>query len=295
MISFVVLHYNDYNITVECVNHLLCLNDQANITIYVVDNGSPNQSGKRIKELYSDEPKVIVILSDENLGFAKGNNLGYVEAKKNNPDFIVVMNNDVIIEQQDFIERLINMPRNKEYEVIMPDIVNKIGVHQNPFRLKPLSNSEVRKNYLKILFLNFVYHCPIVNSIWCNRKKRSNIQNTQRNLSFSNFEMMVPHGACVIYSQKWIEKEQVAFVPDTFLYGEEDILYEYIVNRNYKTIFAPGLSVKHFEDVATGSVIKSDLKKAQFLFRNSLRSQKVFLRIRRQNNKGMHYSIEDEH
>ena len=73
MISFVILNYKSTNDTIECV--------------------------KLIKKYTSD-----LILLKDNVGFAKGNNEGCVYAiDKYHPDFLCVINSDIIINQKDFI------------------------------------------------------------------------------------------------------------------------------------------------------------------------------------------------
>ena len=45
--------------------------------IIIVDNASPNGSVKQIRELYGADSTVDIIESSSNLGYARGNNLGY--------------------------------------------------------------------------------------------------------------------------------------------------------------------------------------------------------------------------
>lgn len=59
-----------------------------------------------------------------------------------------------------------------------------------------------------------------------------------------NWKDFVPHGSCIIFNKKWIEKEDFAFVPITFLYYEEEILYSYIKKNKYSMLFYPDLCVK---------------------------------------------------
>lgn len=291
MIAFVVLHYNDLKVTIDCVNALLQLELNNEIGIVVVDNGSPNDSGEILKNIFLNYNNVEVVLTGVNYGFAKGNNYGYRLAKQlYKPDYVVVMNNDVMIEDSLFIYKLKSNNHLLDYEVIMPDIISKNGVHQNPFRQKPLSNSALRKNYYEMFLFLVLYHIPIINTIWSSRNKKRGVVLAEEK-QYSSYEMMVPHGACVIFSKKWIDNEDVVFVPDTFLYGEEDILYEYIINKRYRTYFEKTLIVKHLEDVATSSVVKTDLKKAQFLFKNSFASQKVLRRLRKYNLHNWNYNI----
>src|SRR6202012_908693 len=59
--------------------------------VIVVDNGSKEVHGDEFKAAY---PGLVYIRSEENLGFAGGNNLGIVQAKG---EFLLLLNNDTEI------------------------------------------------------------------------------------------------------------------------------------------------------------------------------------------------------
>ena len=80
MIVFVVLHYKVFEETRKCILSLLKL--QGDKRIVIVDNHSPNNSGRKLVEEYKNMPEVKVIITQYNLGFACGNNIGYQFAKK---------------------------------------------------------------------------------------------------------------------------------------------------------------------------------------------------------------------
>lgn len=105
--GFVVLHYLALVSTLTCVSRILRQEDAGlDVRIVVVDNGSPNGSGERLKSLLADEPQVEVLFCEENLGFARGNNAGYRHLLDTcDPEFVVVLNNDVMLER-DFLQRV---------------------------------------------------------------------------------------------------------------------------------------------------------------------------------------------
>lgn len=105
MICFVILHYQAEQETVNCINNIKEKVQSAK-KIVVVDNASPNGSGEYLQKRYDSDSEVEIVLLDKNLGFAKGNNWGFRVAKKYAPDFVVVMNNDVLLEQEDIVFRI---------------------------------------------------------------------------------------------------------------------------------------------------------------------------------------------
>ena len=291
-VAYVILHYQNIEETRACVNSIQINHGSGRTIIVIVDNASPNGTGKLLYDEYTDSEEIVVLKNKDNLGFAKGNNIGYIYAKnKHNPDFIVVMNNDVMIEQNDFIGVMRDTAILKEYEIILPDIVNKNGIHQNPYKERPLTDREIDISIRNKRILLALYTIPGINVLW-NKTHEKKLHFGSKVANKPYTEMLLPHGSCVIYSKKWIEKENFAFVPETFMYGEEEILYEYVINRAYRTYFFPDLKVKHLEDMATSTVLKTNIKKAQFQLRNSLVAAKVLRKIRTANNEQRRFDIE---
>ena len=262
MVSFVVLHYNDFNVTCKCIEHLLQINEIEEHTIIIVDNASPNGSGIRLKKMFENNNIIDVILIAKNCGFAKGNDVGYYYAKKKGEmEYIIVMNNDVMIKDSDFINKLTRLNLCQKAEVVLPEIINKNGKQQNPYRLKPVATKDINKMLLQKIILMILYYMPFFCNILIKRNLKKQSKEELYYDPIDNYtEMLVPHGSCVIYTKKWIRNEDIAFIPDTFMYHEEDILYEYIINKKYKTIYNHDLSVIHLEDVSTSTVAKTELQ-----------------------------------
>ena len=90
--AFVILHYNTIEDTILCVDSIK-ENVNSNYNIVIVDNCSPNGSGKLVKEKYCNDVDIHVILSERNEGFARGNNIGFIFAKERlHSKFIILMN-----------------------------------------------------------------------------------------------------------------------------------------------------------------------------------------------------------
>lgn len=279
MISFVILHYLNEEVTSKCITLLLNQSTNVDYKIVVVDNFSNNNSLKILKEKWQENDRIHFIACSKNFGFAEGNNSGYIYSKKClSSDTIIIMNNDVFIYDSLFLDKLQDLHFLDDYEIIAPDIISKDGVHQNPFLLKQFSNFKLIKYTIKKILLRIKYITPIINKIKFNKNKNKNFRKIIN--ESNNLTMVVPHGACIIFTKRWISKENLAFCPYTFLYGEEYILYEYVINKNYKTIFLPEIKVTHLEDISTDTLIKSELKKRNFFQKHSLKSTFVFIRMR---------------
>ena len=278
-VSFVILHYCQANVTIDCIESLLCLIGEKQIV--VVDNASPNGSGKMLEEKYRNNGIVHVVLNSENMGFASGNNVGYAYAKeKLGAKVIIVINNDTLIKDELFLEKLLSSTVLDHYQIVAPDIITLNGSHQNPFALKPLSYAECISSYRKLRLLQIVYSTPIIGDV----KAKSKFSPMSRPNESENIqEMILPHGAAIIYTPLWVNHEQFAFYPGTFMYLEEEILYYYILKHNYRTIYLPELKIIHLEDVSTNTRFKKKRKKALFQIRQLKKSYRVLLSYIKEN------------
>jgi GT2 family glycosyltransferase len=103
-VSVVLVNYNQEKHTEECIKSL---KDVAydNLSIIIVDNSFSGGSGDRLSKKF---PDVIYLPNEDNLGFAEGNNVGIREALKRGTDYILLLNNDTIVDK-DFIQPLLKL------------------------------------------------------------------------------------------------------------------------------------------------------------------------------------------
>lgn len=97
----VILNWNGFNDTVECLGSLRDAGvDERRVIL--VDNGSGNDEGARLRDLF---PGIKLIQNDHNRGFAGGNNDGIGRAIEDGAEYIALLNNDCIVEK-DWLSRL---------------------------------------------------------------------------------------------------------------------------------------------------------------------------------------------
>lgn len=89
-----LLNWNGWRDTLECLASLQHL-EYDNFSVVVLDNGSTDDSVKRIQEAF---PSVILIENGQNRGFAAGNNVGIQYALERGGDYIWLLNNDTIVD-----------------------------------------------------------------------------------------------------------------------------------------------------------------------------------------------------
>jgi len=95
-ISIIILNWNGFLDTSECLKSVEQI-EYSNYEIVVVDNGSSDGSTEKIRKQF---PAVILLCNKENLGFAEGNNVGIRFALKNQADYILLLNNDTIVDSK---------------------------------------------------------------------------------------------------------------------------------------------------------------------------------------------------
>ncbi len=93
LVSAVLLNWNGYEHTSTCLASLAEAS-YPNLNIIVVDNGSKDASVEQLRELVRDRPAINLLENPENLGFARGCNVGIRYAYELGADYILLINND---------------------------------------------------------------------------------------------------------------------------------------------------------------------------------------------------------
>lgn len=285
-ISFIILHYITTEDTIKCVNSILNL-DYKDYNIVIIDNASPNESGKLLCNKYRYNNKIHVILSEKNLGFAKGNNMGFIYAKyKLNSNFVVMLNNDTIIKQQDFCNRLIKIYKNENYYVLGPDIISLAdGGHQNPFRKEISSKSKVMRRIIRTEFklvLNFIGIDEFIKKIVFRKNNGSN-KKINKEKMITKYYKGVLHGSCMIFSPLYL-KEYDGLYNGTFMYGEEEILFFICKKLNLKYLYHPDICIYHKESSSVNKTIANkNNKQRRFFYRSSIESYKKLYNLMNEN------------
>lgn len=287
---FLILHYMVFQETEDCVKSILD-NVRSKYDIVIIDNASTNDSGEKLDNKYKDIDNIYVLHTEKNLGFANGNNFGYHFAKQNlNPDFIVCINNDTIIEQPEFLEKIGEKYDETSFMVMGPDILaGKNLWHQNPSHYVPFSLTRLNFAIIQSTFyLNFltkkrfklVYR--VLNSIFVRINKLFFDENKK------DKKDIILHGACVIFSKKYLDLNEDLFFNETFLYFEEDILHFICKSNGWLMIYNPEIKIRHLEDAATNSVVKTVTEKEIFTTSNYIKSAKIFKKLMKENSKNKH-------
>jgi GT2 family glycosyltransferase len=123
-VSVVILSYGDPELTITTLRSLFQTGPvYPNLDVLVVDNGSPDTSIRKIKNFAVNFSNVDVIENGENLGFAKGNNVGLKAAKG---DYVMLLNNDTFVAPGAVYAMVRHLQHNSNIGAVGP-LTNNIG------------------------------------------------------------------------------------------------------------------------------------------------------------------------
>ena len=104
MVGIILVNYNGYEDTEECVRSIYASNAE-NYKIIIVDNYSTDDSRKKLNKLQKIYD-IAVLFSDQNGGFSYGNNIGIKYALDHRCDYVLLLNNDTLV-APDFLDELL--------------------------------------------------------------------------------------------------------------------------------------------------------------------------------------------
>lgn len=292
-IGIVILHYQNIEDTLQCVESILNRLDTDSFIVAVVDNCSPNNSGSELCRKLKNYEKVIVHLNKKNLGFSGGNNVGIRIIKEQfDPNYIVLSNSDIELIDNSFYHKIETEYNKSNFAVLGPMIINPNGRNDsNPiFNIAyPRINAVYDLRYWKKrlfatkLGLEKLYcfcraHNPLVEKhkrkIYINRKENSQSPLIRQ-------EGKVLHGCFMIFSREYFRYFEGLDV-QTFLYAEEDILFIHLMEKKLKTVYNPDIHILHKEDGSINKSFKTTRKKKIFTYKNYIKAIKSYLLLLKQ-------------
>ena len=119
----IVVSYNNAEYLWMCLSSIWEKTLYPNFQVIVVDNGSGPEVVNYLKAAAANEPRLTVIFNEENLGFARANNIGIQAAGE--CDYIVLLNDDTIVTRR-WLSKLIRYLQDDPVGIVGP-VTNNIG------------------------------------------------------------------------------------------------------------------------------------------------------------------------
>lgn len=281
-IAVVVLHYQAIDDTIKCIQSIRNKIGIEEYQIIVVDNASPDKSGQVLRDKYENDSKVTVILGKENVGFAKGNNIGYIWAKQNlAPQYIILSNNDIILKTNNFYQEIEKEYANSRFGVLGPLILNADGRYDsNPICLKKISKDNIIEQIEDAKFHRMLNKYGMLNmyNMASTLKHALKKKHKQLTKSIDHHEGCTLHGSFLIFSPEFINGSE-GLNPNTYMYKEEYILHAETEARGLKMIYSPNICVFHKEDASTDTIVTKSKEKWEFIYSNIIKSSQVLLDV----------------
>ncbi len=304
-ISFVILNYKTWREAAACAESIFTTQTYGDLQVVIVDNGSGNESVRELRARFAGEPRAHLVVSEKNLGFARGNNLGIAYAREHfAPDFIVAANSDIIFEQRDYCEKLAEIYRETPYAVLGGDIVDASRTQH----LNPVARERVYTlNYMrKQVFVSWA-KAAMFRLIKLFRLKRAmaghygiatdehgaDVRDGSKNLTTrevggksvaaderiaEELAGVLLHGCCLVFSKDFFA-EFDGFWEGTFLYAEEEILYYLAEKRGLSLLYSPRVTCVHKEAVTTNTLYRDFCDAKIFYFSHITKSYRLFLKL----------------
>ena len=203
-LAIVILNYVAYEYTNYCIKSIL-ENEISFETIIVVDNASPNNSCDVLREEFRSDARIKILKTHHNLGFAKGNNIGIVYARKHyDVDYVLLLNSDTLIRDKHYVSNML-----AGYEKGVAVIGSAIQLRNGKLQTDETENTTLRGIvylFLKRLYSYHYFYFPF-HTEWGDKTDKT----------------MRLHGCSVLLTPDFFEVYRTLW-PYTFLYREEIIL-----------------------------------------------------------------------
>ena len=247
-LGIIVVVYKSNQMTIEYVHRELPQVDVPWVCCIVNNAATLEESdllaescGAEVVDLHTppksnENGSVYVLPSEENLGFAKGNNLGVNYLLKYfDVDYLLFSNNDIEIKSSCCLSSLIaTLNRDEKIGAVGPRIIGLDGVEQPP-------HDGYVSPYRQIGWRLF----PFL------RRKAKMTSNTVIKKRESGFTYWVQGSFFVMRARDFLQVGM--FDPNTFLYSEEPILAERLKQAGKQMYYENSVTVLHYEG---GTIVK---------------------------------------
>ena len=247
-VLIIILNYGTYDLTINLIRNIKSRLNYENYSIMVIDNCSPNESADILKQ-NSKELQYIFFANDKNTGYAAGNNIGLRYAFNNKYEYSWIVNNDIEILNGDILTHMLSIiNNNSNIACIGPQIYSLNGKICAPYCR--------RQSFF-----------DMTAGVFLDKKNR------EKNINHSGFVYRV-HGCCMLLKNEAMK--EIDYMDErTFLYGEEEILSERLLQKNYKAYYDAEVSIIHKES-STMKRMKND--KLEFQIKEAEKSRTIYLR-----------------
>lgn len=233
-VSIILVNYNTKGLTSNCIRSIQEHTTDILYEIILVDNNSSDGS----VEFFRKMTDVLVIASDENLGFGRANNLGFKSAQGK---FVFFLNSDTVL-RENSVKLMRDFFVDNESALHLGSLgcvlVDENGVFNGDGAELPTCKSEVSKSWSNL---------PVLKSLIAKQKTRIN-----------GAEPCYPVGYVIgadLMMRSSVFRRLEGFDPQFFMYYEESDLQFRMKQLGLDSYIYKGTNIVHLED-GSGKAIK---------------------------------------
>ena len=249
----ITINYGNTNITKKLIGSIEDCYIKSKIKIIIGDNNSTKKTKKELKDIKNNSSLDIDLLFfDNNLFYwpaAQNIIVKKIKSQIDIPNWTIVCNNDIIINDKEFFNNLSKYNGDK-HTVIGPKILTHNKKNLNPFMKKPMNNfiKLYWKLYFKSFWISLVFN--FLNKIKVFYKKEI--------IDDSINQVYAIHGSIMIFSKTFFLKG--GYLDSKFnLFCEELTTAEITKKIGGRIFYIPQLEVVHNEHTSTSKINKKIL------------------------------------
>ncbi len=233
-ISVIIVNYNVKELLEQCINSIFSASTKLDVEVIIVDNNSFDGSVQYIKEKFPGNPRLKIIESPVNMGFAKANNLGAREAEG---EYLLILNPDTIL-QEDTLDKSLEFYKSvKDIGALTCKLILPNGKLDLACRRSfPTPSVAV----YRILGLSRIFP----------KSKLFGKYNLTYLDENETYEVDAIVGAFMLIKKDVYEKVE-GFDEDYFMYGEDLDLCFRIKKAGYRIFYYPKTSIIHYKGEST--------------------------------------------
>jgi len=264
-VSIVVLTWNGLKLVLELLKDINKLETKGlNAETIVVDNGSTDGTQEKLRGYKLQNMSFKLIRNKENLGFAEGNNVGMREATKGGADYVLLLNNDVILPKNLLVQLIKVAKDDKKIGLLAPKMYFAKGYEFHKERYS-------KKDLGKVIW----YAGGMID--WDNTySSHKGVDEVDKGQYDKQEEIDVANGACALIRREVI-KDIGYLDKKLFLYWEDADYSQRARKKGWKIIYTPKTHIWHKVSQASG--IGSDLND-YYLTRNRMVFGMRYARLR---------------
>lgn len=251
-VAVITVNYNTAQDTTTFLKSINTINKEDLILdVIVVDNGS-----KEIYALPSNvKDYVTLIRSDENTGFSGGYNIGMQEALERGADYIMIVNNDTIADEEMVLNLIKVLDSNSKIGMTVPKIYFAKG-------------HEFHKDRYKKEELGKVFWYAGGYADWDNVTQiHRGVDEVDKGQYDKSEPVGFATGCCMMFKREVLEK--VGLLDDRyFLYYEDADLNERIKRAGYEIYYVPQAVLVHVNAASSGGA--GNVLQDYFITRNRM-------------------------